>query len=291
MTALTAAPATADEIRARRREVRATALKASGAALRRSLTTAVISFVIIVLAWLAVVTLFGITPYITQTPLQVWNFLFTLPSAEANRALLWDQLSVTLLHAALGFAAGMIVAIVVAVLFRLSPEIESAFMPFALLLRSVPLLAIAPIIFLIFGIGSQASVAVIGGIVVLFPALVTIAFGLKNTSPQMNDVVHVFGGSTWTVVRKVALPASLPSLFAAVRVSIPGAITGALLTEWLSTGDGIGGSSNKEITLGQFPMLWASVVVITLVSLVFYMLFQVLESWVLARMGMAADGR
>ncbi|MDM4763411.1 ABC transporter permease subunit [Galbitalea sp. SE-J8] len=289
MTAL-AAPAAVD-VRARRREIRSTTLRAVGRALGRSLFTAVVSFVIIVGVWFSVVTFFGVAPYITQNPAQVWNYLFTLPSASANRELIWGQLSVTLAHSAFGFVCGLVVAILVAIVFRVSRLVEAAFMPFALLLRSVPLLAIAPIIFMIFGIGSQASVGVIGGIVVLFPALVTIAFGLKNASPTMIDVVHTYGGSTWTVVRKVALPGSLPSLFAAARISVPGAITGALLTEWLSTGDGIGGSANKEIVTGQFPALWAAVVVVTLVALGIYMLVQLVESVVLARMGMATNTR
>jgi ABC-type nitrate/sulfonate/bicarbonate transport system permease component len=277
------------DIRARRRELRSVAARNTLRALGRSLTTAVISLVVILVVWLAVVKLFGVSPYITQTPLQVWNFLFTLPSAGDNRALVASQLQVTLVHSLFGFAVGIVVAILIAIAFRLSATVESAFMPFALLLRSVPLLALAPIIFLVFGIGSQASVGIIGGIVVLFPALVNIAFGLKNSSQQMLDVVHVFGGSNLTIVRKVALPAALPSLFAAIRISIPGAITGALLAEWLSTGDGIGGAANKEITLGDFPTLWASSVIITIVSLLLYMIVQAIEAAVLARMGMGKD--
>ncbi|MFT4124166.1 MAG: ABC transporter permease subunit [Microbacteriaceae bacterium] len=277
------------DVRARRREVRQAALRQTGRALGSTLFTAAVSFVIVILVWLAVVKLFGVSDYITQTPLQVFQYLFTADEAADNRALIWSQLSVTLVHAAFGFVCGIVVAVVVAVLFRVSPLIESAFMPFALLLRSVPLLALAPIIFLIFGIGSGASAGVIGGIVVLFPALVNIAFGLKNSSPQMIDVVHVYGGSTWTIVRRVALPAALPSLFAAMRISVPGAITGALLTEWLSTGDGVGGAANKEISLGAFPALWAAVVVVTLVALALYMAMQLIESVVLARMGMTGS--
>ncbi|CAN5130233.1 ABC transporter permease [soil metagenome] len=288
MTAVIAVESSAD-ISARRRELRSIALRATGRALGRSLFTALVSLLVIVLVWLAVVKLFGVSTYITQTPLDVWKFLFVGDTAAANRDVIGEQLATTLAHSAFGFLVGMAAAVLIAIAFRLSVTVESAFMPFALLLRSVPLLALAPIIFLIFGIGSQASVGIIGGIVVLFPALVNIAFGLKNSSPQMLDVVHVFGGSTLTIVRKVALPAALPSLFAAIRISIPGAITGALLAEWLSTGDGIGGAANKEITLGDFPLLWASSVVITIVSLLLYMIVQAIESAVLARMGMATD--
>ena len=101
-----------------------------------------------------------------------------------------------------------------------------------MLLRSVPLIAMTPVIRMIFGSGTL-TIAIIAGIVVLFPALVTIVFGLRSTSPQMHDVVAVYGGSPWMALRKVDIPSALPSFFAAVRISVPGAITGALIAEWL----------------------------------------------------------
>jgi ABC-type nitrate/sulfonate/bicarbonate transport system permease component len=159
-------------------------------------------------------------------------------------------------------------------------------MPMAMLLRSVPLVAMAPVIILIFG-RDFASVAVIGGIVVLFPALVNIVFGLKSASPQMNDLVTVYGGTAWTRLRKVALPSSLPEFFAAVRISVPGAITGALLAEWLAVGGGIGGSVGGYISGAQFNAVWTAVVLVTGTALVLYNLVQIIESVVLARVGMA----
>lgn len=265
---------------------RASTARAIGLALGRSTLGALSTLVIVLLIWLAIVYLTGISPYVAKGPLDVFAFLVTDADAGENRAALAANLAITLQHSAIGFIAGLVTAILVAVLFRLSRTVESALMPLAMLLRSVPLVAIAPVIILMMGFGSVASVAVIGGIVVLFPALVTIVFGLKNASPQMLDVVAVYGGSTWTAIRKVALPGALPSLFAAIRVSVPGAITGALLAEMLSTGNGIGRAAVTYATQAKFPDLWAAVVVVTAVSLVLYQLVQIIESVILARMGM-----
>ncbi len=91
-------------------------------------------------------------------------------------------LAQTLADAAIGFVVGMLVAIVLALAFSLSRSVEMGVMPLALLLRSVPLVAIAPVIILITGRGTPASVAVIGSIVVLFPALASIMFGLSRAS-------------------------------------------------------------------------------------------------------------
>jgi len=274
-----------------RRQIRSTALRSLARAVGKSVLIGLSTFVIVLLLWLAVLAFFGISPYIAKGPLDVWDFLVVDDDAAENRAILGANLGVTMGHALTGFVVGLLVAILGAVLFRISKGAESALMPVAMLLRSVPLIALAPVIILIFGNGSQTSVAVIGGIVVLFPALVTMVFGLKNASPEMLDVVAVYGGGTFTAVRKVALPGALPSLFAAIRISVPGAITGALLVEMLSTGDGIGFSTLQYIPQAKFADLWAAVVVVTAVSLALYFVVQVLETIVLTRMGMNTDGK
>jgi len=195
----------------------------------------------------------------------------------------------TLLDASLGFVVGMAIAVVLAVSFTLSKTVKAGVMPLALLLRSVPLVSIAPVIILLTGRGTAASVAVIGSIVVLFPALASVLFGLSQASRQSLDLVKVYGGGNVAALRKVAIPGALPSLFAAARVSVPGAVTGALLAEWLSTGKGIGGMIQKFNATAQFDNLWSSVAIITIVTLVLYNLVQLLENVVLARMGMTAN--
>jgi ABC-type nitrate/sulfonate/bicarbonate transport system permease component len=274
-----------------RRQLRAASLRSLTAALSKSALIGLSTLVIVLAIWLGVYFFGGVSPFIMKSPLDVWEFLFVDEDAPVDRAILIENLMVTLRHAGTGFIVGLLVAIAGAVTFRISKGIESALMPFATLLRSVPLVAMAPVIFLIAGSGSEISVAIIGGIVVLFPALVTIAFGLKSASPQMLDVVSVYGGSVVTAVRKVALPGALPSLFAAIRVSVPGAITGALLAEMLSTGDGIGSATATFAASAKFNDVWACVVAITLVSLLLYTVVQILESIALTRMGMNPDRR
>lgn len=270
-----------------RRQLRSAALGATLKSLRKSALIALSTIVIVLAVWIGVILFSGVSPYVVKGPWDVWDHLVTDAKAAEHRAELGALFGVTMIDSVIGFAAGLAVAIVVAILFRLSKGIEHALMPFALLLRSVPLIAMTPLIILVFGQGTVASVAVVGGIVVLFPALVTIAFGLSKASPQMLDVVSVYGGSTLTAIRKVAIPGALPSLFAAIRVSVPGAITGALLAEWLSTGNGIGGSINAWSAQARFDDVWSAVVLVTGVSLILYMVVQVVETFVLSRMSLS----
>ena len=251
----------------------------------------VITLGIVLLLWQCVVSFSGLSSYVGKGPADVYRFMFvTDPTKSAtaaeHRAELWPLLNQTMRDAALGFVVGITVAAGLSMAFTLSKTVESGVMPLALLLRSVPLVAIAPVIMLITGRGTQMSVAVIATIVVLFPALASMMFGLSRASRQSLDLVHVYGGGNLTALKKVAIPGALPSFFAAARVSVPGAVTGALLAEWLSTGKGVGGNIQKFNSGAQFDKLWASVALITIATLLLYNLVAAVETSVLARMGM-----
>ena len=263
-----------------------------GKTIGRGLLNAVVTIVIVLALWQAVISFTSVSPYVAKGPVDVWNFLFvTDPDARStaaeHREQMWELTQITLRDAAIGFVVGMTLAIVLAVLFTLSKTVEAGVMPLALLLRSVPLVSIAPVIILLTGRGTQASVAVISAIVVLFPALASVLFGLSRASKESLDLVRVYGGGSYQALRKVSLPGALPSMFAAARVSVPGAVTGALLAEWLSTGKGIGGMIQKFNASAQFDNLWASVAIITVITLGLYNVVQLAENVVLARMGMS----
>ena len=251
--------------------------------LRSSYNTA-ISLAVVTLLWVFALWAFDVTPYIGKNPLDVYNYMFTVAKAAENRELVFGALAETMLDASIGFGFGIFFATLIAVLFTLSKGVEQALMPIAMLLRSVPLIAMAPIIILIFG-RAEATVAVMGAIVVLFPALVNIVFGLRSASPAMFDLVNVYGANKLTALRTVAFPTSLPAFFAAIKISVPGAITGALLVEWLATGSGIGYGIVSAVGRAKAGEVWSYVVVITLVSIILYNLVELIEDSVLAKYG------
>jgi ABC-type nitrate/sulfonate/bicarbonate transport system permease component len=239
-------------------------------------------------AWYALVSWGGASPLTTRLPGDVTTYLFSGPQASANRSEVLSAVAVTVRDAGIGFVAGLVVAFGLATAMVLYKGVEAATMPMVMVVRTVPLVALAPIITLLFGNGFWC-VAVMSGIVVLFPALVNITFGLRAVTPQMRDVVAVYGGSSWEVLRRVAFPSALPSIFAAIRISVPGAITGALIAEYFTTSDSVGKAVNESLALYQYSKLWSLVVAITLVSVVGYVLAQLAETYVLNRYGNAPD--
>jgi ABC-type nitrate/sulfonate/bicarbonate transport system permease component len=274
------------------RQRRVTALRAVGEAL----VNAVVTMVVVVALWELLLRVADVSDFAAKGPDDVWRFLFVTESgatvddtAASHRESLTPLVVTTLQDAALGFMAGMLIATGLALAFTLSKTIEAGVLPFALFLRSVPLVAIAPAILLLTGIGTTLSVVVIGSIVVLFPALAAVMFGLSRASKESLDLVRVYGGGSIAALSKVAIPGAMPSIFAAARVSVPGAVTGAMLAEWLSTGGGVGGKFEGFRASVKYDELWAAIAIITFLTLVLYNLVQMAENLVLARMGMATE--
>jgi ABC-type nitrate/sulfonate/bicarbonate transport system permease component len=269
----------------------------AAAVLRRlgaSLLVVVVALVVLAVLWVALLRLFDVSSFVGKTPLDVWGYLFSdAPArsvrasnltAETARSQLLDAWLVTVGDAAIGFVTGLVVASVIAALFVIVKPFEFAFMPIAMLLRSVPLVAMAPVLLLIFGQG-KLGVATIGAIVVLFPALVNIVLGLRSASPLALDLVKVNGGGELKALLLVRVPSALPALFASVRISVPGAIVGAMLAEWLSGFTGLGGILNAYKGRGNFSGVWAIVVVSVVTSILGYAVAAVVEAAALAAWG------
>ena len=254
----------------------------------RFLAPIAIASALLLVIWVVFLNAFPqVGPRVGKTPADVWEYLFSGPKSADARSGIIDNLFITLRDAGVGFAVGMTAALVVASIFVVSRTVEQTFMPVAMLLRSVPLVAMTPIIVLIFGRGI-VGVTVMVAIVVFFPALVMIMVGLRAAPAQAQDLIAAYGGSRWTALRMVSVPSALPAVFAAARVSVPGALIGALIGEWLGSGQGLGSSMIKAIPRYQYNELWASIVVITVVSIVLYAVVGIFESIALSRFGPSA---
>lgn len=247
----------------------------------------VVSLIIIGAVWTFGLRLFGISPFVGRTPAEVLSYLADnsdSPDGQNHFVALLPDLGRTLLDTGMGFLLGLAAAIVVASVFLVFPTFERALMPMALFFQSVPLVAIAPVLIIIFGRG-QFTVAMMGAIIVFFPALVNIGSALKNVPPALIDLVRTYGAGRATELVKVRIPACLPAIFAAIRIAVPGALSGALLAEWLATGQGIGSTVITAVGRADTDMVWASVTVVTVTALILYGLAALLENVARKRWG------
>jgi ABC-type nitrate/sulfonate/bicarbonate transport system permease component len=258
-------------------------------ALRRAGLT-VVSIGVIVGLWVAFIRVFHLNPFFAKTPAQVLHDLIAGAAASENRRELSVALAMTLEDAAAGFGVGTATAAFVAVLFVVYPRLERAFMPVAITLRSVPVIAMTPLLVLLFGRGIAGTTA-ITAIITFFPTLVNVMQGLRSASPQAIEVLRLYAASPWAVVWKVRLPSALPSVFAAARISVLASILGAIVAEWLATGRGLGYLMITARAQFQFTMLWAAGILVTIVSVLLYGMLTWIESPVLRRYAPSQAGR
>lgn len=248
----------------------------------RRVALVIVALVTIAALWWLALLVLHISPFIGKTPLDIWAYLVTSPEADANRAEILANTAITLGDAALGYAAGLAGALVIALVFVLLPPVEATFMPVAMVLRTFPLIAMTPLIILGFGRGA-AGLAAVGFIVVFFAALVTMSFGLRSTPTAPLDVVTAHGGGAFSRTVLVGIPHAVPSFFTAARVAAPHALTGALLAEWLITGKGIGAQMLQAAGTSRYAELWAAATVIALVAITIYTAIAIVEAVVVER--------
>jgi ABC-type nitrate/sulfonate/bicarbonate transport system permease component len=233
-------------------------------------------------AWQLFLVAFDVDSFIGKDPLDVWHHLWSEPDSAASRSELWDASRTTLRDAFIGLALGSVAAVVVAVAFTLWRGVEQTLMPIAMVLRSVPLVAMTPLIVVIFG-RDLLAVTVITGIVTFFATLVNVSLALRSTPSEAIDLCHAYGASPFQTLRKVQLPVALPALFASLRIAAPLALVGALLAEGLATGDGLGWLMAESRVSFQIEQLWAAVFLVTAYSVALYTLIGTAERAILTR--------
>jgi ABC-type nitrate/sulfonate/bicarbonate transport system permease component len=235
------------------------------------------------LAWQGLLAVSHLSPIVAPTPLDLLHYLTTGQVAEDARATLLGALAQSLPVAALGLALGLGSALAVAALGFLKPRLVTTLMPLALLLQSMPLVALTPLIVLLFGRDLLTTVVVTLS-VTFFAAFITIAQGLTQTPRAAQEVLAVYGASRLQTLWLAALPACLPNLCMAARLVAPRALLGVMMAEWLATGRGLGNLLNQSRGELDYGMIWTVAAVSAAVSIAFYLLVQALEQRIRARM-------
>lgn len=240
---------------------------------------------LLLIGWQLAITLSGLSPYLAKTPIDVWRYLFVDGAGDPSdagerRAALAPMIGVTLGHSAVGLLLGVTTGFIGAVALTVSRALRSVFLPLALLLQTVPLIAMAPVIYAVFGSGILTA-AVVAAVVTFFPLLMNIGAGLASSTPETVDLVHAYGGGRWTLLWFVQLPASLPSLFAGLKLAAPATVSAATLYEFLFSFEGLGANLLTSKSYSDYGLLWTLVVITVLLALAAYGLAVLAETLLL----------
>ena len=140
---------------------------------------------------------------------------------------MWPTVKVTLLGLSIAIALGVLVA----VLMNLSRGIERSLFPYAVLLQTVPILAITPLLTELFGeeLGVRLVVTVL---VAIFPVITNMLFGLQSTDRSLHDLFTLNHASRWTRLFKLEFPSALPSLMTGIRIASGSAVIGSVVADF-----------------------------------------------------------
>jgi NitT/TauT family transport system permease protein len=182
-------------------------------------------------------------------------------------------------EAAIGFVAGTILGIALATVFVHSRLLERAFVPYVIASQTIPIVALAPMIVFAFGT-SIVSVAIIATYLTFFPVTIAMIRGLRSPDPRALDLMRSYAASPWAIFWKLRMPASLPYLFTALKISATASIVGAIIGEGPGgVNDGLGRSIinfNNQYISGP-EKLWATILIAALLGIASYSLVQVAE--------------
>ena len=195
-------------------------------------------------------------------------------------------------EAALGFLVGTLLGLLLATLFVHYGLLERAFVPYVVASQTIPIVALAPMIVFAFG-PSVTSVVVIATYLTFFPVTIAMIRGLRSPDPRALELMRSYAASKWQVHRHVRFPASLPYLFTALKIAATASIVGAIIGEGPGgIPDGLGRAIinfNQQYISGP-EKLWATILVSSLLGVVFFLLIVVAERYALRNRPGAAQG-
>jgi len=193
---------------------------------------------------------------------------------ENTRVDIWVALLNTAAVAITGLALAIAIGVVWAIGMSQARWVERSLFPYAVILQSIPILAVVPLIGFWFGYDFAAR-TIVCVLIALFPMVSNTLFGLQSVDRSHRDLFLLQGASRWTILTKLEFPTALPAIFAGMRISAGLSVVGAIVGDFFFQRGtpGIGSLIAKYGSRLQSPELFASVIVSALFGVVIFVFF------------------
>ena len=234
-----------------------------------------IVFGIAVLAlWQLAVLVFNIQPFVLPGPVnigtqfgQVWPII-------------WAGIVVTGGNALIGFALGSVVGIIGAVVSALLRPFDELTQPVVTIVGVIPLVALAPILYGMYGADAETSRQLIAALAVFVPVYLNTLRGLRQVKPVHRDLMRAYAATPWQSTRTVTLPGALPFVFTGLRIASSLAVISALIAEYFGGPvDGLATSITSSAAGSNYTLAYAFVLGAILLGLVFYCVTLAMEKF------------
>lgn len=232
-------------------------------------------FVLALVGWEATVRSLGIQFYLLPAPSEIARTL------AANAALLFGAAWYTAQEALAGFGVGCGLGILVALVSVRWPSVADALLPYSIAANSVPIIAFAPLAIVWFGVEQGSKVAIVA-MMTFFPTMISTIRGLRSPDPAALELMRSYGASHRQVFTKLRIPAALPFMFTALKVSASLSMIGAVVGEFFGGfARSLGVYIISQTALFHTREAWGAIVVACVFGIAFYLVIAGVERLVM----------
>ena len=233
--------------------------------------------------WELAASLGWIDPFITSQPSRVWNSIRSLMESGE----LWRHLGVTTFEAVAGFLLGTVGGTLIAVLLWCSRILTKILEPYLVVLNALPKIALGPIFIVWIGAGTT-SIIVIALSISLVVSILEVLGGFLATDADMIRLVRTFGAGKWQILRRVVLPANIPTIIGSLKINVGMSWVGVIVGEYLISKAGLGYLIVYGSQVFQLDLVMASVVILAIVATLMYLCIGWVERAILKRQSRTA---
>lgn len=237
--------------------------------------------ILVLIIWDVFVRVMQLPPYILPSPLLVSQTLIT----DWNE--LFGSLLITLQITVIAFIAAAISGLLMAILFTQSKWIERSLFPYAVILQTTPIVAIAPLIILWLKNNTFAALVVCAWIVAFFPIVSNTTLGLKSVDQNLLNLFQLYQASRWQTLIYLRLPSAMPYFLGGLKISGGLALIGAVVAEFVAgTGGAKSGIAYRILISSynlQIPRMFAALLLTTGLGVLIFISLSALSDFILSK--------
>jgi NitT/TauT family transport system permease protein len=231
------------------------------------------------LSWDILVRIAKLPTYLLPSPLLV---LKTLISDWGE---LFPSLMITLQITILAFIAAAVSGLLIAILFTQSKWIEKSFFPYAVILQTTPIVAIAPLIIMWLRNNTFAALVVCAWIIALFPIISNTTIGLNSVNNNLTNLLRLYKASRWQTLIYLRLPSAMPYFLGGLKISGGLALIGAVVAEFVAGTGGAKSGIAYQILMSsynlQIPRMFAALFLTTGLGVIIFAVLTVVSDFLL----------
>ena len=228
--------------------------------------------IILFLLWEISANIELIDPFIFSSPSRMFLALIDMIKSGA----LWKHIGITLYETVIGFLLGTFIGIFIAIIMWWNKFLSDVLEPYLVILNSLPKTALAPILIVWIG-NNMFSIITIALLTSVIVTLLSVYDGFMQVDGEKIKLIKTFGATKFQILKKVILPASIPTMISALKINIGLSYVGVIVGEFLVAKAGLGYLITYSSQTFKLDIVMLSIIILSLLASVMYKIVSILE--------------